>query len=103
MAQELASRGSGSGSGVGRGRGGGSVSPRRVGGQGRGAGRGVGALDSDGGREGKAILVVGAPGTPPPFLDFNPSYMEHHHGVPIKESLSYMTMVCRGSITATTI
>ena len=68
--------------------------PRRVGGQGNGSsaghgagrgavGHGEGPAD-DVGREGKTIPVIGAPDTPPQFLEFDQSYMVQHQGALVR-------------------
>ena len=84
----------GQGSGQqGRDRGSQKTQPRRGSGSGAGrgsAGRGAGATGheegptNDGGREGKTIPAIGAPDTPPRFLEFDQSYMVQHQGAPVR-------------------
>ena len=58
--------------------------PRRGSGSGAGAtGHGEGPTD-DGGREGKIIPTIGAPDTPPRFLEFDQSYIVQHQGAPVR-------------------
>ena len=91
VVRELAGGGEdvGQGSGQqGKGRGSRKAQPRR--GSGSNAGRGAGAAGhgegpaDDGGREWKTIPAVGAPDTPPRFLEFDQSYMVQHQGAPVR-------------------